>query len=389
MPQFYYSDILSGRFSVKIPPYHMLSGRLSNETEENTLMCRPFEHGDVDVSFPVNDAIYQSFNHVMDSKDYVDQMLFLTYKIRRIMTSWGERFVLHGKLHGSILFHDLTKVGKYLDMIHPEVGDIVTIDFPDELNRQQYEITDCYDKNLGNDGINPLLHRYIWKCKARRYVNSDEEFPEQNEGNEQWKEKIDFIDKANEDVVKQIAEYDDTANDDVYGGYERKDEKYDKEEVDKDNFSDMEFIDDGQYIQIFRFHDSSKLLTDGYELFFVDGDGNGHQITLVEDVHQCKENLVASGLQYIKSTEDALYFINFEGKIQKICEDEDITRGEIQNCLNSLVDVTYDKKDNNEDGDHYYKFNNSNTVLMSLNGILYCRLGNSSRKMIKLTTKFK
>ena len=58
----------------------------------------------------------------------------------------GVRYVLRGKLHGSILFYDLNKIGKYLDLIHPEVGDIITIDFPDENNREQYEITDCYDK---------------------------------------------------------------------------------------------------------------------------------------------------------------------------------------------------------------------------------------------------
>ena len=100
------------------------------------------------------------------------------------------RYVLRGKLHGSILFYDLNKIGKYLDLIHPEVGDIITIDFPDENNREQYEITDCYDKQLTNDGISPLLHNYIWKCKARRYVNGMNEISEENEANERLQEKI-------------------------------------------------------------------------------------------------------------------------------------------------------------------------------------------------------
>ena len=327
MPQFYRSDILSGRFSAEIPPYEMMGGELSDESREYTVMCRPYEHNDVDVSFPVNDTIYQSFNHVIDTKDYVDQMLFLTYKVYRVKTYIGTKFILRGKLHGSILFHDLTKVGKYLEMIHPEVGDIVTMESPDGKNRQQFEITDCYDKNLGNDGINPLLHKYIWKCKARRYINSNEDMPEENEANDRWSEKIDFLDNVHEDVVKKIARYDENATDAIYGGYERHMRTHDKEIVDRDDFHNMEFIDDGQYIQIFRFYDNSKILTDGYELFYVDSKKIGYQLTLVQDEITCKENLVTTGLQYIKSTDDALFFINFDGKIQKICEDENVTKG--------------------------------------------------------------
>ena len=91
------------------------------------------------------------------------------------------------------MFHDINSIGKYIELIQPDVGDIVTIDFPDERSREQYEITECLDKNLASDGLNPLLHKYIWKCKARRYINSGEDFPEKNEANERWKETIDLI----------------------------------------------------------------------------------------------------------------------------------------------------------------------------------------------------
>ena len=87
-------------------------------------------------------------------------------------------------------------------MIHPDVGDIVTIDFPNDQSRQQFEITECFDKNLASDGINPLMHKYVWKCKAKRYVNSGEDFPEKNEANERWKEGIDFLDDADEEIGK-------------------------------------------------------------------------------------------------------------------------------------------------------------------------------------------
>jgi hypothetical protein len=63
-------------------------------------------------------------------------MLFLKYIVTENIVDGTPKFILSGTLYGSILFHDLTKVGKYLDEIHPDVGDIVTIDFPDEYNRQ-------------------------------------------------------------------------------------------------------------------------------------------------------------------------------------------------------------------------------------------------------------
>jgi len=57
------------------------------------------------------------------------------------------------------------------------------IDFPDKNNMEKYEITECFDKQLTQDGISPLLHKYIWKCKARKYVNSYENTI-QSEGDE-------------------------------------------------------------------------------------------------------------------------------------------------------------------------------------------------------------
>lgn len=35
-------------------------------------------------------------------------------------------------------------------------------------------------------------------------------------------------------------------------------------------------------------------------------------------------------------------------------------------CLNSLLDTTYSTGNQNKNGDHYYKFTSSNTVLISL-----------------------
>ena len=119
-------------------------------------------------------------------------MLFLTFTVDKTVDAYGKhKFILHGKLHGNVLFYDLNKVGKYMDKIHPEVGDIVTIDFPDENNREQYEITDAFDKQLQSDGISPLLHKYIWKCTAKRHIDNYDNV-ESNDANDILEEKTKY-----------------------------------------------------------------------------------------------------------------------------------------------------------------------------------------------------
>jgi hypothetical protein len=81
---------------------------------------------------------------------------------------------------------------------------------------------------LTNDGINPLLGVYVWKCKAKRYINSGEVFPEKNEDNERIQEGLDMLDNMDEVIAKKTSDYDEDDNDAVYGGYERELEPYDK-----------------------------------------------------------------------------------------------------------------------------------------------------------------
>lgn len=91
-------------------------------------------------------------------------------------------------------------------------------------------------------------------------------------------------------------------------------------------------------------------MTDGYELYYVDSKTQCYKITMVEDVRTIAENLVASGIQYLKATDNALFFVNFDNRVCKICEDPDITQGEIELCINSLVDTTFDGPSHNEKG---------------------------------------
>lgn len=377
-PETFESDILTGRFSVILEPYEV--------DKEYTVICNVLEHDSVNIQIPTNEYTANSFKRKITNSEFVETMLFLTYKVSKISIGDGKyKFILHGRLHGGVLFNDTFKIGKYMDKIHPDVGDVITIGFPNQNSRQQYEITECTDKKISNDGINPLLGKYVWLCKAKRRIDNDEGIPEINQDDQRLKEGLDFLDTSDEIIARKISDYDDFENDDVYGGYERPFTPYDQRKVRDDlNPKDI-FIDDGSWIEIFKFQDGCMLVTNGYELFYINSKNEKYQLTTVEDETIIKQNLVASGLQYIKSTDNSLYFVNFDNRACKICEDPSITHGEIELCLNSLIDTTFDGPSDNKNGQCFYKFRESRTVLISMEDNLYCRLGNSKKQIIKLT----
>lgn len=165
-------------------------------------------------------------------------------------------------------------------MIHPEVGDIVTIDFPDDKNREQYEITDCYDKSLQQDGISPLLHKYIWKCKARRHIPAGNEVGlDYNEANERLEEKLKHDQVVAEEVAKKLSLYDtlsgDVKEDAVYGGYDGTMTEYDCKKPDPVKHAEYDYIGDPTCLDIVRFACGSRLVTNGYDLVFVVAPGPG------------------------------------------------------------------------------------------------------------------
>jgi len=173
-------------------------------------MCDPYEHTDFNVKFPVNSDLYRSMKRTIENDDYLETMLLLTYKITKVKVGESEagedinKFYLTGKLHGSVLFFDTDMLGKYAEKIHPMVGDIVEIDFPDDKNREKYEITECFDKQMTQDGINPLLHKYVWKCKARRYINSYEEGAPASEL--EGDERVEEMHRLDQTVSEEVAE---------------------------------------------------------------------------------------------------------------------------------------------------------------------------------------
>lgn len=377
--EFYKCDILSGKLSVQINGYEL--------DKETTVICDPYEHTDFMTAFPANKDLYKSFSHTIKNDEYLQTLIFLTYKVSKATTynrhtkSKENKYILHGKIHGGVLFYNIFKLGKYLEKIHPEVGDLITIDFPDENNPERYEITDCYDKSLQSDGISPLLHKYIWKCKARRYVNNADDVPE-TEYDARLQEKLDFEKTVDEEVTKKISGYKDN-EDAVYGGYEldEEDQKYDKQMPSNDNKKRQKFdyIEDGTALNLLTFASGSKLVTTGYELLFINSNGDAYQITTEDHVLAVNDACFESGLRYLKASKDMLVFVNIEGTSYKIIEDEQATKEQLEMCLNSMFDKTLDTGAvSNKDGNNFYVFKESKTLLWATSDALFCKLASNN-----------
>lgn len=266
----YQCNMLSGRYRAMIPQYEY--------GKEYTIVCDPYEHTDFKVTFPVNDDLYRSLKYEIENDDYLETMIYLTYKVIDVnVDGKHHESILSGYVHGSVLFYDIDMLGKYVELIRPMVGDIVEIDFPDDKNREKYEITECYDKQLTQDGINPLLHKYIWKCKARRYTNSYEENTPQTEADDRVDEMHKYNSAVDEEVAEAVSMYDtlsgNVKEDAVYGGYDGLIDEYDKQ-APGPYHEKYDFIDDGTAIDLIRFSIGSRLVTNGYDLLFMTSDGD-------------------------------------------------------------------------------------------------------------------
>ena len=383
--QFYKCDMLSGKFQAILTGYDP-----ENLDQEYTMVCDPYEHVDFNVKFPVNKDLYRSMKHVIENDDYLETLLYLTYKIKKVKVGAAEdgseqfKFYLVGKLHGSVLFYDTDALGKYAEMIHPMVGDVVEIDFPDDKSREKYEITECFDRQISQDGINPLLHKYIWKCKARRYVNAGEEgAPPASEADERIEEMHRLDQTISEEVAEDVSMYPDQ-EDAAYGGYDGVIDSYDKD-APKPTHEKYDFIDDGTAIDIHRFACGSKLVTNGYELLFITGGGDAYQITTNSLELPYKHALIEQDLRWLKASDSCVAFINIEGESTKIAVDYEATNGELELCLNDLHAKTLDTtgKQTNKDFDNFFKFKGTRTYMWATRDALFVKL-ESNKQLYKI-----
>lgn len=374
----YFSENLSGKLYAAIDGYEL--------DKETTIVCHPYEHTDFNVKFDSNSDLYRSLKHVIENDDYLETMLFLTYTVRKVLVSKTAddkpkyKYILSGKLHGNVLFYDIEELSKYAEKIHPAVGDIVTIDFPDESNRERYEITECFDKQLTQDGISPLLHKYIWKCKARRYVNSYEEITP-NEADDRLQEKIDYQSHVSEEVAKKISLYDDN-QDAAYGGYELERDStknFDKQDVRNTPHEKYEYLQEGHLLNVHLFECGSKLCTDGYTLVFMTADNDAYVVTALDKELAVRDAVFESGVKWLKATKNQIRFVNIEGtSFQLACSDECAGVEELN--IDSLSDTSVDTGNpNTESSSSFVKFSGCKTYMFATRDHLYAKLEGNQR----------
>lgn len=357
--------------------------------KEYTLVGHPRCCGKPKLVFPSNEYLYKCFNYKLEFEKCEDILVFLTFKIKQLK-EYGEDygFAVVGKMHGGILFRDLNLIGKYTEKIMPQVGDIVTIDFPDEANREQYEITDCTNKQLTTDGINPLLHTYIWKCKAKRFVKCADGFPEQNLADNQVAEAMDLNTASNQIVSEHISVYDNN-EDAVYGGYGKTTDFKDINGLNRNNVKRYEDIDDGTLIDILEFGNKSRLVTNGYDLYFVNETDKVTAIKMTHFKDEDDKTVVLKtpfDIQFIKATADTLVFVNIENSVFQILAESDFPPLELDQSKNIMTKLTIygnNSENPNKDGDNFFKFSNCGTLLMSYDNTLYCKFENS-KQLIKI-----
>lgn len=370
-------ELLSGKLSVEIPEYEY--------DKDYQIVCDPYEHTDFEVEFPANPDLYRSLKHRYKNDDYLQPLIYLDYRVSHIAAGIDHlgqpvyKNILHGRIHGSILFYNLFKIGKYLDKIHPDVGDIVRIDFPDEENAEKYEITDCYDKSLQTDGISPLLHKYIWKCKARRYINNHDDL-DVSEADQRLQEKLDVEAKIDEAAAKKISVYE-NKEDAAYGGYDGPEIVHDKEAKDISRQAKThEILDADTAIDIYRFRAGSRIVTDGFDLYFMTYDGDAVKVTLSDRPMLVNQVYVESGLKYLKASADSLVFINLEGEVFRIVEDEEAQAAEIELCLTSLLDRSLETDQiNTTEYNNFFVFKNCKTMLWATEEHLFCKLESNGK----------
>lgn len=376
------SEIMSGKIC-----FNLDECQFTDISNTMTVIGCPFEYSKPTIVFPTNEYLYKCFNYKLSSDSFNELLAFLDFNITP--TSNRHKFIISGNVYGGILFKDLEIVGKYSEFITPQVGDVVTIDFPDEHNREQYEITECTDKQLTNDGINPLLHTYVWKCKAKRFIDAENNLPEKNLANEKINEKLDLNKVANDLVSQKVSIYE-NEEDKVYGGYNRVEDFHDINSFENngiDGYYEMNELDDGSLIDILQFSNGNKLCTNGYDLFFALKNEKASKIKLTDsgaDVSSMISVDTEHELQFIKATDRAVYFTNIENDVFRLVEDSDMPPDEMEICLNSLVDLTIygnGSENPNKNGDSFFKFSNCNTLLFSMNDHLYCK---TMKKLIKV-----
>lgn len=242
------------------------------------------------LSVAYNPYIYRSF--ATDYKDgYFSLNIYCDYDATK-----GSR--VSYTLHGGVLYSDFFQDEKIIDKIHPNVGDVIEINYhTNDMDVEQYEITEMISrKPTAQDGISPFLGKCVYKCTAVRRISSHEEsIPTTDDVKKAVDNHRDF-EKKRADAIEDTYNWEDGEKENestYYGGYGKSDAFKDSrfgaltgsiEQIfDYDQWK-MDWPDcnltSGNY-NICTFSDKSKLYTDGVNLTWEFDDGTKQLLTSI------------------------------------------------------------------------------------------------------------
>lgn len=328
--------------------------------------CLVTEHSQPKFSIPVNEYLARSFTYNADEGD-VATAAYFKYTI-------DETGKYSGTVYATALYYDLKTVSKFAQNIHPEVGDVISLDT--SFGPQIYEITDSNNQNLTNTGINPLVHKYIWKCEATRRIASHDNGP-----------MSDGMIQAHENLLKETISRNSYSNtleaypdnsDLIYGGF--KGNSY-QESSDSSGDSGITWDESISYtdngiVNIFNFTNGSKLITDGYNLYFKN---INDQISKISTFSEPTEDIdkLPINLRYLKADAGNIYFQNILGDYIKLVGSADMSDYNID-----IANISYDNSDLNSTDMNFYKFSNCKTILFASQFNLFAKLENNDEFIV-------
>ncbi len=328
--------------------------------------CLVTEHSQPKFIIPVNEYLARSFTYNAENGD-VATAAYFKYSI-------NEDRSYTGTLYATVLYYDLKTVSKFAQNIHPEVGDVISLDT--SFGPQIYEITDSNNQNLTTNGINPLVHKYIWKCEATRRIASHDNGP-MSEGMIQAHENLLKETISRNSYSNALEAYPDDS-DLIYGGFKGNTYQESSNSSGDSGITWDESISytDNNIVNIFNFTNGSKLITDGYNLYF---ENINNQITKISTFSEPTEDIdkLPINLRYLKADAGNIYFQNILGDYIKLVGSSDMSDYNID-----IANISYDNSNLNSTDMNFYKFSNCKTILFASQFNLFAKLENNGEFIV-------
>ena len=189
-----------------------------------SIPCNIIDHGNLKIDTGrINPLLYKGDHYDPFEDDMVDCYLHL--EVTSVQKDRTGAIRIMGGIRGGVIYHDTTVIGKYIDKVKPEVGDLIDVPVPAPdgslgVYRQKYEIVQIVENGANDATMNPFLRKYLYEISLRAYVASGQVEPDEQVDKQEKQDTLDLISQAAENAAKKIGLYEDN-EDNSYGGYQR------------------------------------------------------------------------------------------------------------------------------------------------------------------------